>query len=68
MSQPEGGALPLRTKAIYALGDHTVNLGLSAMLFLFPVFLTDTALLPPPPWGGFRLRRAGAPPVAGPTS
>jgi sugar (glycoside-pentoside-hexuronide) transporter len=47
LSQPEGGTLPLRTKAIYALGDHTVNLGLSAMLFLFPVFLTDTALLRP---------------------
>ncbi len=47
MSQPAGDALPLRTKAIYALGDHTVNLGLSAMLFLFPIFLTDTALLAP---------------------
>jgi sugar (glycoside-pentoside-hexuronide) transporter len=47
LTQPAGDALPLRTKAIYALGDHTVNLGLSAMLFLFPKFLTDTALLAP---------------------
>jgi len=39
--------LPTWTKAIYALGDHTVNLGLSAMLFLFPAFLTDVALLRP---------------------
>jgi sugar (glycoside-pentoside-hexuronide) transporter len=47
LNEPAGDALPLRTKAIYALGDHTVNLGLSAMLFLFPIFLTDTALLAP---------------------
>jgi glycoside/pentoside/hexuronide:cation symporter, GPH family len=47
LSQPEGDALPFRTKAIYALGDHTVNLGLSAMLFLFPLFLTDVAMLRP---------------------
>jgi GPH family glycoside/pentoside/hexuronide:cation symporter len=47
LTQPAGHALPFRTKAIYALGDHTVNLGLSAMLFLFPAFLTDTALLAP---------------------
>jgi sugar (glycoside-pentoside-hexuronide) transporter len=47
LSQPAGDALPFRTKAIYALGDHTVNLGLSAMLFLFPNFLTDKALLAP---------------------
>jgi glycoside/pentoside/hexuronide:cation symporter, GPH family len=47
LTQPSGDALPFRTKAIYALGDHTVNLGLSAMLFLFPAFLTDTALLAP---------------------
>ena len=46
MTQPDGAALPLHTKLIYALGDHTVNLGLSAMLFLFPIFLTDVALLP----------------------
>ena len=30
LKQPDGDALPFRTKAIYALGDHTVNLGLSA--------------------------------------
>jgi sugar (glycoside-pentoside-hexuronide) transporter len=47
LKEPDGDALPFRIKAIYALGDHTVNLGLSAMLFLFPVFLTDTALLRP---------------------
>jgi sugar (glycoside-pentoside-hexuronide) transporter len=47
LKQPAGDALPFRTKAVYALGDHTVNLGLSAMLFLFPAFLTDTALLRP---------------------
>jgi sugar (glycoside-pentoside-hexuronide) transporter len=39
--------LPTRVKAIYALGDHTVNLGLSALLFLFPAFLTDVAMLRP---------------------
>jgi len=42
-----GDVLPTSVKAIYALGDHTVNLGLSAMLFLFPVFLTDVAMLRP---------------------
>ena len=42
-----GETLPTATKLIYALGDHTVNLGLSAMLFLFPVFLTDVAMLRP---------------------
>jgi sugar (glycoside-pentoside-hexuronide) transporter len=47
LKQPDGAALPFRTKAIYALGDHTVNLGLSAMLFLFPFFLTDVAMLLP---------------------
>jgi sugar (glycoside-pentoside-hexuronide) transporter len=41
LTQPEGAALPLRTKAIYALGDHTVNLALSSLLFLYPFFLTD---------------------------
>ncbi len=44
---PSSGRLPVRVKAIYALGDHTVNLGLSAMLFLFIPFLTDVALLRP---------------------
>lgn len=47
MTEPRGDALPLRIKAVYALGDHTVNLGLSAMLFLFAPFLTDVALLRP---------------------
>ncbi|MGH7288230.1 MAG: MFS transporter, partial [Myxococcota bacterium] len=49
MSEPSESrhTLPTRTKAIYALGDHTVNLGLSAMLFLFPAFLTDVAMLRP---------------------
>jgi sugar (glycoside-pentoside-hexuronide) transporter len=41
LTQPEGDALPLRTKAIYALGDHTVNLALSSLLFLYPFFLTN---------------------------
>jgi sugar (glycoside-pentoside-hexuronide) transporter len=41
LKQPEGAALPVRTKAIYALGDHTVNLALSSLLFLYPFFLTD---------------------------
>jgi sugar (glycoside-pentoside-hexuronide) transporter len=41
VTQPEGGALPRRTKVIYALGDHTVNLALSSLLFLYPFFLTD---------------------------
>jgi sugar (glycoside-pentoside-hexuronide) transporter len=41
LTQPDGNALPLRTKAIYALGDHTVNLALSSLLFLYPFFLTD---------------------------
>ena len=49
MAEPNGrgDTLPTSTKLIYALGDHTVNLGLSAMLFLFPVFLTDVAMLRP---------------------
>ena len=36
-------ALPTRAKVIYALGDHTVNLALSSLLFLYPVFLTTFA-------------------------
>lgn len=39
----EGESLPVRTKAVYALGDHTVNLGLASMLFVYPFFLTDVA-------------------------
>ncbi len=38
-----GTRLPVRTKAIYALGDHTINLGLASMLFVYPFFLTDIA-------------------------
>jgi sugar (glycoside-pentoside-hexuronide) transporter len=44
--QEESGqseALPFHTKAIYALGDHTINLGLASMLFIYPFFLTDVA-------------------------
>jgi sugar (glycoside-pentoside-hexuronide) transporter len=41
LNEPDGNTLPLRTKAIYALGDHTVNLALSSLLFLYPFFLTD---------------------------
>ena len=40
--RPEG-RLSISTKAVYALGDHTVNLGLTSMLFLYPFFLTDVA-------------------------
>ncbi len=39
--------LPPRTKAIYALGDHTINLSLSSLSFFFPWFLTDVAGLRP---------------------
>ena len=44
---PEGEILPARTKAVYALGDHTVNLALSSLSFFFPWFLTDVAGLRP---------------------
>ncbi len=46
-AQPEpdasAGTLPTLTKAVYALGDHTINLGLASMLFIYPFFLTDVA-------------------------
>ena len=40
-----GATAPLSTttKAVYALGDHTVNLGLASMLFVYSYFLTDIA-------------------------
>lgn len=40
-------ALPTRTKLLYGLGDHAVNLTLSSLLFIFPNFLTDVAGLRP---------------------
>ena len=46
MNETEAGtarALPTLSKAVYALGDHTVNLGLASMLFVYPFFLTDIA-------------------------
>ena len=39
--------LPILTKAVYALGDHTINLGLASMLFIYPFFLTDVAGIAP---------------------
>lgn len=39
--------LPTRTKVVYALGDHTVNVSLSALQFFFPFFLTAVAGLRP---------------------
>jgi len=39
--------LPVSTKLVYALGDHTVNLVLSAASLLFFKFLTDVAGLRP---------------------
>jgi glycoside/pentoside/hexuronide:cation symporter, GPH family len=39
--------LPPRTKAVYALGDHTINLSLSSLSFFFPWFLTDVAGMRP---------------------
>lgn len=49
--------LPFRTKAVYALGDHTINLCLASLLFLFPSFLTETA--------GMRPALAGLVPLVG---
>jgi Na+/melibiose symporter-like transporter len=54
---PDPGGLPRRIKAIYALGDHTVNLALASLLFLFPYFLTDVV--------GLRPALAGLVPLAG---
>jgi sugar (glycoside-pentoside-hexuronide) transporter len=49
MNEPAGrsDALPTSTKLIYALGDHTVNLALSSLLFLYPFFLTNVIGLRP---------------------
>lgn len=45
--QEELARLPLRTKLVYALGDHTVNLTLFALLSVFPAFLTEVAGMRP---------------------
>ncbi|MEN8182732.1 MAG: glycoside-pentoside-hexuronide (GPH):cation symporter [Myxococcota bacterium] len=39
--------LPVRTKLLYASGDHTVNLSLSALALLYLFFLTEYAGLAP---------------------
>ncbi len=39
----EGRPLRRSTKAVYGLGDHTVNLALSALSFIFPFFLVEIA-------------------------
>jgi len=59
MSEPggRGETLPTTTKVIYALGDHTVNLALSSLLFLYPFFLTDVI--------GLRAGLAGLVPLVG---
>ncbi len=44
---PSGERLPRRIKIVYALGDHTVNLVLSAASLLYLVYLTDVAGLRP---------------------
>ena len=46
-STPSGERLPRRTKIVYALGDHTVNLVLSAASLLYFKYLTDVAGLRP---------------------
>ena len=46
-STPSGERLPRRTKIVYALGDHTVNLVLSAASLLYLKYLTDVAGLRP---------------------
>ena len=43
----ETAALPVRTKLVYATGDHTVNLSLSALSLLYLFFLTEYAGLQP---------------------
>lgn len=59
MHEPAGRSdtLPTSTKLIYALGDHTVNLALSSLLFLYPFFLTDVI--------GMRAGLAGLVPLVG---
>ena len=52
-------------KAVYALGDHTVNLALSAASLLSLVFLMGHGglspfLAPTPGWVDSRTRRVGA--------
>jgi sugar (glycoside-pentoside-hexuronide) transporter len=44
---PDPERLPARTKLVYATGDHTVNLALSALALLYLFFLTDRAGLDP---------------------
>lgn len=51
------GLLSLRTKTVYALGDHTINLALASLLFLFPAFLTEVS--------GMRPALAGLVPLVG---
>ncbi len=46
-STPSGERLPRRTKIVYALGDHTVNLVLSAASLLYLNYLIDVAGLRP---------------------
>jgi sugar (glycoside-pentoside-hexuronide) transporter len=57
LTQSGEDVLPFRTKAIYALGDHTVNLALSSLLFLYPFFLTNQM--------GMRAGLAGLVPLIG---
>lgn len=48
MSAPGSGApIPARTKIVYATGDHTVNVVLSAASLLYFVFLTEVVGLRP---------------------
>lgn len=44
---PANAVLPVRTKLLYATGDHTVNLSLSALSLLYLFFLTEYARLEP---------------------
>jgi Na+/melibiose symporter-like transporter len=53
----EPGRLPVRTKLVYAWGDHTVNLSLSALSLLYFVFLANVV--------GLRPALAGAVPLIG---
>jgi sugar (glycoside-pentoside-hexuronide) transporter len=43
----EAARLPPRTKALYALGDHTVNLSLSSLSFFYAFFLAEIAGIRP---------------------
>lgn len=47
MQTPNPERLPISTKIVYAMGDHTVNLVLSAASLLYFKFLTDVAELRP---------------------